>query len=769
MNLPVIVLKGLILLPHNEIRLEFDDDVSKSLIDISSVFHNSKILVVNCFNTSSVEFDISKLPKLAILGEIKNKIVLPNGKTRVTIVGVKRVNVDNYFYVDDVIEASMIDMEEEIISIDVLTATKRKVRYEIDNCIKTIPTISNSVLSSLVGIDDLSEIIDTTVTFLPISKERLCEYANCASLISRSEMLLSDIYKEEKIFEIEKNIENKLKEEMDNNQKDYILKEKLKVIKSEIGDTSLKEEEIRLLKVKLLKLNAPTIIKSRIQKEINRYENMPDISPELGVVRNYIDWMLELPWNNTTEDISDLNLISERLNKTHFGLDEAKMRIIEYLAVKKQNPNIKSPIICLVGPPGVGKTTLASSIADCINRKFIKITVAGINDESEIIGHRKSYVGASPGKIITGLKKAKSSNPVILIDEIDKMTKSYKGDPASALLEVLDSNQNMHFVDNYIEEAVDLSQVIFILTANNLDNIPYALRDRLEIIKIEGYSLYEKIDIAQKYLIPNSAKVHGIDNFKLNDNVIVNIIRNYTKESGVRELERAISKICRKIVTLIVKDGKKINNISVNNNNLAKYLGKNKYIYNKKNENQIGVVNGLSCTSSGGDVLPIEVNYYKGKGNLILTGSLGDVIKESAMIALSYIKANYKKFNIRYDDLINNDIHIHIPSGSVSKEGPSAGVTLTTSIISAFSNFKVSNDIAMTGEITLRGNILPVGGLKEKSMGAVMNNISKMFIPYGNINDLVDIPDDIKNKIKYIPVKNYLEIFKKLGESNDNK
>lgn len=769
MNLPVIVLKGLILLPHNEIRLEFDDEVSKSLIDISSVFHNNKILVVNCFNALDDEFDISKLPKLAILGKIKNKIVLPNGKTRVTIVGVKRVSVDNYFYVDDVIEASMIDMEKEIISMDILTATKRKVRYEIDNCIKTIPTISNSVLSSLVGIDDLSEIIDTTVIFLPISKERLCEYANCASLIQRSEMLLSDIYKEEKIFEIEKNIENKLKEEMDNNQKDYILKEKLKVIKSEIGDTSLKEEEIRLLKVKLLKLNAPTTIKSRIQNEINRYENLPDISPEIGVVRNYIDWMLELPWNNTTEDISDLNFISERLNKTHFGLEEAKMRIIEYLAVKKQNPKIKSPIICLVGPPGVGKTTLASSIADCINRKFVKISVAGINDESEIIGHRKSYVGASPGKIITGLKKAKSSNPVILIDEIDKMTKNYKGDPASALLEVLDSNQNMHFVDNYIEEAVDLSQVIFILTANNLDNIPYALKDRLEIIKIDGYSLYEKLDIAKKYLIPNSAKNHGIDNFKLNDNVIVNIIRNYTKESGVRELERAISKICRKIVTLIVKDGKKIENISVHNNNLAKYLGKNKYIYNKKNENQIGVVNGLSCTASGGDVLPIEVNYYKGKGNLILTGSLGEVIKESAMIALSYIKANYKKFNIRYDDLINNDIHIHIPSGSVSKEGPSAGVTLTTSIISAFSNFKVSNDIAMTGEITLRGNILPIGGLKEKSMGAVMNNISKMFIPYGNINDLVDIPDDIKNKIKYIPVKNYLEIFKNLSESNYNK
>ena len=769
MNLPVIILKGLILLPHNEIRLEFDDDVSKSLIDIASVFHDSKILVVNCFNKSGDLLDISKLTKIAILGEIKNKIVLPNGKTRVTIVGVKRVSVDNYFYVDDVIEASMIDIKEEDISVELLDATKRKVRYEIDNCIKTIPTISNSILSILVGVDDLSEIIDTAVVNFPISKERLCEYANCESLIQRSEMLLSDIYKEKRIFEIEKNIENKLKEELDNNQKDYILKEKLKVIKEEIGDISLKEEEVRLLKVKLLKLNAPNIIKSRIQKEINRYENLPDISPELGVVRNYIDWMLELPFNNVTEDISDLNFISERLNKTHFGLEEAKMRIIEYLAVKKQNPKIKSPIICLVGPPGVGKTTLASSIADCINRKFIKISVAGVNDESEIIGHRKSYVGASPGKIITGLKKAKSSNPVILIDEIDKMTKSYKGDPASALLEVLDSNQNMHFVDNYIEEAVDLSQVIFILTANNLDNIPYALRDRLEIIKIDGYSLYEKIDIAKKYLIPNSAKAHGIDNFKLNDNVIVNIIRSYTKESGVRELERAISKICRKIVTLIVKDGKKIDDISVNNNNLAKYLGKNKYIYDKKNENQIGVVNGLSCTAFGGDVLPIEVNYYKGKGNLILTGSLGDVIKESAKIALSYIKANYKKFNIRYDDLINNDIHIHIPSGSVAKEGPSAGVALTTSIISAFSNFKVSNDIAMTGEITLRGNILPVGGLKEKSMGAIMNNISKMFIPYGNINDLVDIPDDIKNKIEYIPVKNYLEIFSKLSDNNDNK
>lgn len=757
MNLPVILLEGLVLLPKCEIRLEFEDDLSKSLV-LSSLFHQNRILVVNKFNR-----DI--LPKIGILGVIKNRLELPNGKNRITIEGIKRVRIIDYFNVgDNVKEASFIDFEKETIDDNIKEATKRKIQYELEQCIKIVPTISNSALSVISDKSDLSEMIDSIINYLPLKKERLFEYANIFDTLIRSEMLLLDIYKERNLYEIEKEIDLKIKKELDNNQKEYILKEKIKLLKKEIGDTSLKEEEIKNLRKKISSIDANNDIINRIKHEINRYENMPEVSPEVVVVRNYIDWLLELPWNKETIDITDLSTIKDNLNKTHFGLEDTKLRVIEYLAVKKRSDKVNSPIICLVGPPGVGKTTLAGSIAKSVNRKFIKISVAGISDECEIIGHRKSYVGASPGKIIAGLRRVGSKNPVILIDEVDKMSKSYKGDATNVLLEILDNKQNKNFIDNYIEEAVDLSKVMFILTANNLESIPAPLRDRLEIIEINGYTEFEKLDIAKNYLLPRIFKMHKVNNLNIKDQALIKIIREYTKETGVRELERLVSKIIRKLITLISINNEDINNVIIDSNNLTKYLGNPKYQYHINFESQVGVVNGLSCTSYGGDILPIEVNYYKGKGNLILTGSLGDVIKESAMIALSYIKANYKRFNIRYEDLINNDIHIHIPSGAILKEGPSAGVALTTSLISAFSNLSVSNDIAMTGEITLRGNILPIGGLKEKSIGAVINNIKKMFIPRENLRDLDEIPKEVKGKIKYIPVKNYMEIYERLSK-----
>lgn len=757
MNLSVIVLKGLVLLPNSEIRLEFSDDTSKSLIDIATIFHDDKILVANAFNKDNS--DINNLDKIGVLGLIKNKIILPSGKTRVTIEGIKRVSVDEYIKVDELIEATAIDIEYEIDD-DILNATRRKIKYELKKCIDLVPTVSNGVLSRIDNIESLSLMIDIIVTYIPISKKRLCEYANTSDVIKRSEMLLYDLYKEKELYEIEKNLDTKVKEVLESREKEYILKEKLKVIKEEIGDYSYKTEEINKLRLKLNKLDASNYIKNIINKEINRLDNIPDNSPDISSIRNYINYMLELPWNKTTKDLTDLKIISDNLNKTHYALNDVKNRIIEYLAVKKNNPNINSPIICLVGPPGVGKSTLAKSIADSINRKFIKISVAGITDEAEIIGHMRSYVNATPGKIVTSLIKCKTSNPVILIDEIDKIGSNYKGNPIDTLLDILDSNQNNSFIDNYINTEIDLSKVLFIVTANNIDNVPMPLKDRLEIINIEGYSEYEKLDIAKNYLIPNNLDIHNID-INIKDEVILDIIRNYTREYGVRELERNISKICRKVVTKVLKDNIDINTIKINTNSISDYLGKS---INKVShiDTQVGVVNGLSCTSYGGDILPIEVNYYKGRGKLILTGSLGDIIKESATIALSYIKANYKKFNIRYEDLINNDIHIHIPSGSVSKEGPSAGVALTSSIISAFSHMKIDSSIAMTGEITLRGNILPVGGIKEKSMGAIMNNIKTMFIPYDNLDNLDDIEEDIKNKINYIPVKNYMDIYKEI-------
>ena len=760
MNLPVIILKGLVLLPNNEIRLEFGDDTSKSLIELSTIFHDNNILVCNCFNSNNT--DITNLKKIGVLGIIKNKIVLPSGNTRVTIEGIRRVSVLDFIKVDELIEASITEINDNIDD-DYITAITRKIKYELKKCIDSVATISNGVLSRIDNINSLSNMIDIIVNYMPLKKERICEYANELGLIKRSEMIIYDIYKEKELYEIEKSLDIKVKGILDNNQKEYILKEKLRVIKEEIGDYSYKIEEINKLRKKLSSIDAPNNIKDKINKEVNRLESIPDISPDISSIRSYIDALINIPWGIITEDIADLNLISDKLNSTHFGLDEVKERIIEYLAVKKNNQNISSPIICLVGPPGVGKTSLSKTIARSINRKFIKISVAGITDEAEILGHMRSYVNATYGKIISSLIKTKVMNPVILIDEVDKMPKTYKGDPISVLLSILDSNQNSSFVDNYIDEEVDLSKVLFILTANSIDEIPTPLLDRLEIIKIDGYSEYEKLDIARNYLVPNILKEHNID-ININDDIILNIIRNYTMESGVRSLERNISKICRKVVTSVLKDNININNIEISNDNLSDYLGKARNIKSNRLVSQIGVVNGLSCTSYGGDILPIEVNYYKGKGKLILTGLLGNVIKESASIALSYIKANYKKFNIRYEDLMNNDIHIHIPSGSVSKEGPSAGVALTSSIISAFSHMKIDSHIAMTGEITLRGNILPVGGIKEKCVGALINNITTMFIPYDNMDSLDEVPSDVKDKIKFIPVKNYMDIHKELGK-----
>jgi len=501
-------------------------------------------------------------------------------------------------------------------------------------------------------------------------------------------------------------------------------------------------------------LNASAFIKNKILYEIDRYENISNISPEISIVRNYIEFMLSLPWGIYTDEEKDLNLIKSNLDKNHFGLEEVKLRIIEYLAVKKESKNINSPIICLVGPPGVGKTTLASSIAESIGMNFVKISLGGVDDEAIIKGHVRTYLGAVPGKIIDGIKRAKSSNPVFLIDEIDKMSSTYKGDPASALLEVLDSTQNKFFKDNYLEEEFDLSKTLFIATANDINKIPVALKDRLEIINISGYTELEKIEIAKKYLIPIICKSHSIKNIKISDKDLLNIIRFYTKESGLRELDRMLSKIVRKIVTDKVIDNKKLD---LNVKDLENYLGKKVY-ENQEMVSEVGSVNALAYTNSGGDIIPIESNYFDGKGDIVLTGSLGDVMLESAKIALSYIKSNYKLFNID-KDIFKSDIHINVPNIAVKKEGPSAGVAITTSLISSLSNLEVSNKVAMTGEITLRGNILKVGGIKEKIIGAYINNVDTVFIPHSNLIDIEDIPKEIKDKITFIPVKKYEEIY----------
>ncbi len=749
-NLPVILLNGIVLLPNNTLKLEFDNKKSNNnVIEMSLSFHDNYILVISEYKKNKT--------KIGVLSKLENILQLPNGNTRVDLRGIRRVNVIEFLNMDtdEPLESIVSEIEPQKIDNEILIINKLK--KELKKIVQIVPYISNSFLNIVEKETNLDKFTDLVVSNITNDKERLLEYLNNTNSLSRAEMLLKDIYDEQEKFKIERNLDLKVKKEMDESQKEFLLREKMKILKEELGDSS-KESEIDKLKKRINDLDCPKKIKDKLTYEMNRYESCVSMSPEINIIRDYIEWLLCLPWNNYTMDNENLKQVKKSLDESHFGLKEVKDRIIEYLAVKKMSNNQNGSIICLVGPPGVGKTTLAMSIAKAINRNFVQISVGGLRDESEIIGHRRTYVGAGPGRIITSIKKAKSNNPLFLIDEVDKMNSDYKGDPSSCLLNVLDKEQNKYFSDNYIEEDFDLSNVLFILTANYIENIPDPLKDRLEIINLQGYTEYEKLDIAIKHLIPKIIKKNGLnsDYVSIDNNTILKIIRNYTKEAGVRELERQLDKIVRKIVTQIVVKNIKINKIIITEQNLIKYLGKEKYKYNEKKKEQIGVVNGLAYTPYGGDVLPIEVNYYKGKGNLILTGSLGDVMKESANIALSYLKANYRYYNINYK-LFENDIHIHVPEGAIKKDGPSAGITLTLAILSCLTKIKIPSNLAMTGEITLRGHILEIGGLKEKSLGALRSGINKIIIPYDN--DISDLPKEVKNNIKFIKVKNFKDVY----------
>lgn len=762
-NLPVILLKGIVLLPHNEIRLEFDNDDSRNIIDVAELFHDNKLLVVSGDNPLEEMPGISELPKIGVISKIVHKIELPNGKVRVVIRGVMRAEVCEYLNLEntnETLESIVANINNEELDPEEERVRIRKLYRELEEYIKMIPYMSNSVLSQIINVTELGKVTDIIVPHMPISFEHMHDYLKETSATARMEMLLEDIYHEKEMFAIEKRVDMKVRTEMENTQKEYLIREKIKFMKEELGDINAKSDEVEELREAIQKLNAPESIKNRLNTELRKYDGMNPASPEMNIINNYIHWLLDLPWSLETEDNDDLKDVASKLDESHYGLEKVKTRIIEYLAVKEMTHSLNGPIICLVGPPGVGKTSLAISIAKAMNRKFVKMSVGGVSDEAEIMGHRRTYIGASPGRIIQAMKKAQTINPVFLIDEIDKMTKDLKGDPASALLEILDPEQNQYFSDHYIEEEYDLSKVLFIATANYIEDIPEPLRDRLEIVMLSGYTEYEKLDIAKRHLLPHICKDHGIANnlIHLSDDVLLKIIREYTREAGVRELERQLSTIVRKIVTKIVL--KETINFEITSKSLTTYLGKTKYPKNTKLESKVGVVNGLAYTSYGGDTLPIEVNFFKGNGNLYLTGSLGEVMKESAHIAFSYIKANAAFFHIDYQKLIENDIHIHVPEGAIPKDGPSAGIALTTALVSALTNQKVEKTLAMTGEITLRGNVLPIGGLKEKSIGAYRNGIKTIIIPYENMRDLTEIPKEIKAGIHYIPVHNYREVYK---------
>ena len=760
-KLLVLIINDMVIFPNNEVRIEYDNTFDKQMINIIDKLESDLMLIVNPIE-ENLDIDVTNLPSYGTLGKLKFKMAVPNGKTRVVIEGLKRVEISNYqkeekfYYANykEIIETSK-DSEKDYFNI---------LLKSLEQYIEKVPYMSNAVITQLNKVTNLNELCDLAGAFLTVDYKKKKKYITIVDPIERCKQLIEDMNEDIKFIELEQQIEEQVERELTESQKEYFLREKIKLMQQELGEVNSKDDEVVKLKNRMNKLKCSPKIKERIKREIARYESINSNSPELGIVREYLDWMLNLPWNNCTKDNNDLIKVKNILDASHYALDDVKDRILEYLAVKQNTNSLRSPILCLVGPPGVGKTSLAQSIAKSLGRKTAKISVGGINDEAEIIGHRRTYVGANPGRIIQGIRKAGTSNPVFIIDEIDKMTKDIKGDPASSLLEVLDPEQNSKFSDHYIEEEFDLSKVLFIATANYIEQIPYELRDRLEIINVSSYTEYEKLDIAKRHLVPKELEEHGLTplQVQISDEALLIIIRNYTKEAGVRELERMIATLFRKIVKKILLE-KNMPFYDIDNKAIEEFLGKKKYLYTEKAEkNEIGVVNAMAYTIFGGDILPVEATLYKGKGDLTITGSIGEVMQESCHIALSYIKANMTKFGLDEAVFDNNDLHIHVPEGAVNKDGPSAGITITTALISLLSNQAVDKNIAMTGEITLRGRVLGIGGLKEKVIGAHRAGIKKIFIPEENKKDLDEIPTDVKDNIKFITVKNYKDIYKRL-------
>ena len=758
-NLPILYLREVVLLPYNEIRLEFTNDNDKEVLSLAEKKYDGHVLLVNLLDPLEEEPDINELPSICVLSKIKSSLALPNGITRVVLTGVSRVSVSRYVNLNGHLTAFVSDSCEYDYNEMEALALRRILYRKLDEYIDVSPYMSNTVLGRINDVKNIDKLADIIVSELPLEYNDLVKYVSITNPIFRVRTIIEEISKETQTLLLENQIEDSLKIRMEEEQKEYILKEKIRLIKEELGEVDLKEEDINKIRSKMNSLSLPDNIVKRLNEEIERYSLTSSASPEVTTIRTYIDWLLALPWNKESKDNTDIKKIIEVLDATHFGLDSVKKRIVEYIAVKKKTNTSSSPILCLVGPPGVGKTSLASSIAKALNKDFVKVSLGGINDEAEILGHRRTYIGASPGKIIQQMKKSKSSNPLFLIDEVDKLTKDYKGDPASALLEILDKEQNSRFCDNYIEEEFDLSKVLFILTANNISAIPSPLLDRLEIIELSSYTIYEKINIAKFYLIPNLLNDYKVKNIKFTDSAIEKIITSYTKEAGARDLYRQIDAIIRKVI--IAKD--KNTKVIVDTFDIEAYLGPYKYnnSFNDEN-NKTGIVNGLAYTPYGGTILKVTCTLYPGHGNITLTGALGEVIKESVYIALSYIKANSAKFKIDYKIFEEVDFHFHLEEGGIPKDVPSAGITIVTAILSLLKNKIVSNKVSMTGEITLRGRVLPVGGLKEKLISAVTNGIETVYLPLDSSPSLSTLPSEVKDKLNIILVEDYEDIYKSL-------
>ncbi|MBS3952305.1 MAG: endopeptidase La [Methylomicrobium sp.] len=753
LTVPVLPLRDVVVYPHMVIPLFVGRPKSIDALD-AAMKDNKQILLVAQKEAEVDDPDFTDLYQIGTLANILQLLKLPDGTVKVLVEGNQRSTVLKYFLTEDFIAAEVAEIKDQInLSEQAQEVLQRTVMSSFDQYVKLNNKIPPEVLNSLAGIDDPSRFADTVAAHMSLKVQEKQALLELADIEKRMENLMTLMEGEVDLLELEKSIRGRVKQQMEKNQREYYLNEQMKAIQKELGEMDDVPNEIEELERKIKASGMPKEARDKANTELNKLKLMSPMSAEATVVRNYIDWMVNVPWKKRTKVRHDLKVAEEVLEEEHYGLDKVKERILEYLAVQQRVRQLKGPILCLVGPPGVGKTSLGESIARATNRKYVRMALGGVRDEAEIRGHRRTYIGSMPGKILQNLSKAKTRNPMFLLDEIDKMAADFRGDPASALLEVLDPEQNHTFADHYLEVDFDLSDVMFVATANTM-NIPPALLDRMEVIRLPGYTEDEKTNIAMRYLIPKQVKNNGLKANEINitEPVIVDIIRYYTREAGVRSLEREISKICRKVVkSLLLKS--KSTKVTVTSKNLEKYLGVKRFNYGLAEEqDQIGQVTGLAWTEVGGELLTIETAVIPGKGKQIATGKLGDVMKESIEAAMTVVRSRSEILNIDNDVFQKNDIHIHVPEGATPKDGPSAGIGMCTAIISALTKIPVKANVAMTGEITLRGEVLPIGGLKEKLLAAHRGGITTVLIPAENEKDLAEIPANIKQNLDIRPV-----------------
>jgi len=758
-EIPMLPLRGVLVFPYTVIHLDVGRKKSINAIE-EAMLGNKEIFLATQKEAQNDDPDEEDIYEVGTVAEIKQILKMPGGTMRVLVEGICRAKVLNYIHSDAFIKVVIEEYRSEVTEKSAeLEALTRTLVYQFEQYVRMSKKIPPETVASVVGIEEPARLADVIASHLGLRINEKQAILEALDITKRLNALCDILAKEMEVLELERKINIRVRKQMEKTQKEYYLREQMKAIQKELGEKDERTAEVEDLREKIKKANLPAEALEKVNKELERLEKMPPMVAEAVVVRNYLDWVLSLPWSIETRDRLDLDLAEKILNEDHYGLEKPKERILEYLAIRKLAKKMKGPILCLVGPPGVGKTSLGKSVARALGRKFIRMSLGGVRDEAEIRGHRRTYVGSMPGRVLQGMKQAGSRNPVFLLDEIDKMTTDFRGDPASALLEVLDPEQNSTFSDHYLETPFDLSKVMFITTANSIYNIPRPLLDRMEVIDLSSYTEEDKVPIALDYLVPKQVKEHGLkeSNISFTEGAIRKIIREYTREAGVRSLERQIASICRKVAREVVKD--KTTYVNVTANNINKYLGVEKFHYGAaETESQVGVTTGLAWTETGGDILSIEVALVRGKGKLMLTGKLGDVMKESAQAGLTYVRSKTEELGIPKEMVEEYDIHIHIPEGAIPKDGPSAGITMATSLASAMSGRPVRNDIAMTGEITLRGRVLPIGGLKEKSLAAHRAGINTIILPQENKKDLEDIPAQIRKKMKFVLVGHMDEV-----------